>query len=164
MELFAGAQVDKVFVEAKGEDELFFLVVMQKEGHFIKALLNASNGRLTRYVQRGVSDAALPGVAIIPEQARQIALGQAGGGIITDFEFGKTSRGFMYQVEVHREGTRYRILLSAVDGSVTGLSTKASALMDVWDPVAAQPPKVTISDWDDGWFDDDDDDWYQDDS
>ncbi len=101
---FPGAVIDHVFVEAKGEDELFFHVLLEREGQLYKVRLNAANGRMTHYVQRGAPDAStLPEVAVSQAQARQLALLHTSGGTVIDVQFGASSRGYLYGLStLHR--------------------------------------------------------------
>ncbi|HPY94244.1 MAG TPA: hypothetical protein PLR12_02350, partial [Clostridia bacterium] len=148
---FPGAVTSQVFVEAKGEDELFFLAIFEHAGQFYKARFNTMNGRMTHYVMRGLPlPGQLPGVNITAEQAKQLAIAQAGGGVVTDIQFGFVGGEARFLVEVRFEGRSYKVQLRAKDGSLVGLHSNMSSLMDLAGfPVFQDPGSVITGNWDD---------------
>ena len=170
---FPGSVVSQVFVETKGEDELYFVVLFERQGQFYKVRFNAANGRMTHYVMRGVPQMEkMPGVGIKAAQAMQLALEYAGGGVVTDIQLGRVKAGAQYLVQVRNQDKMYAVLLNALDGSLVQMRVKDNTLMDFPQLGTTLPPAVVIpgqwdADWgDDDWyddFDDLDDDWDDDD-
>ncbi len=159
LSLFPGAVIDSLFLEAKGEDELFVHVLLEREGLLYKVRLNAGNGRMTHYVQRGAPGADVqPMVTISQAYARQLALGHSGG-TVTDVEFGHSSRGYLYLIETQNGETRYSILISAQDGSLLGLKTGRANLLPFAAYAAAPGVKPVPVSQDDDWIFDKDRDW-----
>lgn len=151
-------------MEAKGEDKLFVHALLEHEGYLVKARLNPQTGRLTHYVRRGRAQSALlPQVLIPQEAALQAALGYTGGGTVTDVQFGQNKGHYLYQVKIHMDDLLYRVVLSAEDGSLRGLSTDEPKLMVLAPFTQAAKPPVRISQDDDWLFDKDDDFEHMDD-
>ncbi|HHT07064.1 MAG TPA: hypothetical protein GX006_01000 [Clostridiales bacterium] len=172
LQRFPQAHITAIFVQAKSESELYYLVMFEREGYFYKARLNAATGRLTHYLQTASPELAqLPHEGISQEDAKERAKAFTAGGIVTDVKLAQTARGMVYRMEIHNGDVRYYVVLSAQDGSLMGLTSKLAQRV----ATEKVPAEVVITlpvirdwddhddDWDDDLFDDDDrdhdDDW-----
>ncbi len=127
---FPGAFVRGLYLEYKGEDEVFVHALLDHQGFFYKVRLNAGNGHITHYVQRGIPPAALFGGGLISRgQAFDAAIAQVPGGQVTDIQFGSAAGQQLYLVEVHLGEERFDIILSAADGGLLSLRALEASLV-----------------------------------
>jgi uncharacterized membrane protein YkoI len=146
---FPGADIKGIYLEKKGEKEVFFQVVLVREGFLYKVRLNADSGNITHFVLRGApASGQFQQELLSQQQAMEAALKYAGGGFVTDAQFGCFGQVYFYQVEVYQEASGMLMMINAVDGSLLRKKAYAPGLRVYQQPdMVAGTPVSQDDDW-----------------
>lgn len=86
--------------------------------------LNADNGEIVEFSIHKENNVTVPSdssadKAITSEQASEIALNKAGGGVVAEIELDHKGETYYYEVEILKDGMEYDYVVDAVTGEIT---------------------------------------------